>query len=146
MKHKGILICLALLCCSVLVMPQVRTGVMTGKVADDQDSPLPGVTITIGSPQMIGGEQATITNERGIFRIINLPPGIYWLKATLEAFRPYEQRDIRVRLGITATLNIRLEVGGLHEDVVVVADSPMVDTRMKITAMTMTMWTLTFKF
>jgi hypothetical protein len=32
---------------------------------------------------------------------------------------------------------------GLNSDI---ADSPMADTRMKISAMTMTMWTLTFKF
>jgi hypothetical protein len=32
---------------------------------------------------------------------------------------------------------------GLNSDI---ADSPTMDTRMKITAMTMTMWTLTFKF
>jgi len=110
-----------------ITFPQARTGVLTGRITDDQGEALPGVSVTITSPALIQGSLGTVSNERGLYRFINLPPGVYALKAEIQAFAPYEQTDIRVRLGLTTTVNCSLRVGAISEQVEVIAESPLVD-------------------
>jgi len=110
-----------------LALPQARTGVLTGRITDEQGEVLPGVSVTITSPALIQGTMGTVSNERGLYRFINLPPGEYTLRAEIQAFVPYEQTDIRVRLGLTTTVNCSMQVGSLNEEVEVIAESPLVD-------------------
>ncbi len=37
------------------------TGTIVGQVSDADGEPLPGVTVTVGSPALIGGEQTSVT-------------------------------------------------------------------------------------
>lgn len=59
-----------------------ETGSIKGVITDEEGNPLPGVTITVTGPALMG--QATdMTREGGAFRIILLPPGKYTLVAEL---------------------------------------------------------------
>ena len=126
-KKQFVVAVLILLLTSVAAVAQVRTGILTGRVVDDQGEPLPGVTVTVSSPALIQGSMAETTNERGIYRFMNLDPGVYALKAEIQAFAPYEQSDIRVRLGLTSTVDVKLTPGTLQTEVQVVAQTPVVD-------------------
>jgi len=108
-------------------LPQSRTGVLTGRVSDEEGEMLPGVSVTVMSPALIQGSMGTLTNERGLYRFINLPPGEYSLRAEIQSFAPYEQRDIRVRLGITTTVNFSMRIGAISEEVEVIAETPVID-------------------
>lgn len=126
-KNRFVVALLILLATSLAAVAQVRTGILTGRVLDDQGEPLPGVSITVVSPAMIEGTRSETTNERGVYRFINLDPGVYTLKAELQAFAPFEQTDIRVRLGLTSTVDIKLLPTSLQAEVQVVARTPVVD-------------------
>jgi len=106
---------------------QTRTGILTGRVSDESGEALPGVNMSASSPALIEGSVSVLTSERGLYRFINLPPGIYTLKAEVQGFVPFEQADIRVRLGLTSTVDIALKVGEIKAEVQVIAQSPIVD-------------------
>ena len=57
------------------------TGAINGKVTDESDAALPGVTITISSPSM-QGTRNTVSGADGTFRFPAIAPGEY--KVTYE--------------------------------------------------------------
>src|SRR5688500_4872827 len=109
------------------------TGAINGRVVDSSDSVLPGVTVTISSPQM-QGEQTAITNAEGNYRFPGIPPGTYTVRYELPGFATVTREAIRVGLGFTATLNITMSVSGLQETVTVTGASPIVDVSSTKTA------------
>jgi hypothetical protein len=72
-KHVCLAIAVTLSLVSA-VSAQVQTGTITGVVIDQQNAVLPGVTVTLNSDALIR-PQTTVTNERGVFSVIALPPG-----------------------------------------------------------------------
>src|SRR5262245_32141680 len=64
----------------------VTTGGITGRAIDDAGLVLPGVTVTITSPAMIGGSRFTTTDEQGQYRFTLLTPGTYRVSFALPGF------------------------------------------------------------
>src|SRR5881296_3636045 len=60
-------------------------GELVGKVTDDQGGVLPGVTITLSGPAVMGVQTAT-TNERGQYRFPGVNSGTYKLTFQLAGF------------------------------------------------------------
>src|SRR6266487_2544527 len=80
------------------------TGTIEGTVADANGSAVPGVTVTVSSPNLIRAQTAT-TNSDGYYRILNLPPGKYSIAVeATKGFSKYEQTDVEVNLSKTTTL------------------------------------------
>ncbi|PYR33251.1 MAG: hypothetical protein DMF93_25645 [Acidobacteria bacterium] len=77
------------------------TGRLVGTIVDAQGAVLPGVTVTVTSPQLQGAN-TTVTDATGQFRFPSLPPGVYHVKAELSSFKSVDQSD--VRLGIDQTV------------------------------------------
>lgn len=104
------------------------TGAINGKVADNTNAVLPGVTVTIASPSMMGTRTA-VTAEDGTYRFAAVPPGEYSVKFELAGFSNVVREGIRVTVGFTATVNGELGVASLSENVTVTGASPVVDTQ-----------------
>jgi hypothetical protein len=104
------------------------TGTITGRVIDHTKAVLPGVTVTIASPAMMGS-RTDITNEEGTYRFPGVPPGEYRVTFELTGFTTIAREGIRVGLGFTATVNVELSVASLQESVTVTGESPVVDTQ-----------------
>jgi hypothetical protein len=102
------------------------TGRIVGTIEDAQGAVLPGVTVTVTSPQLQGAS-TTVTDSTGQFRFPALPPGSYHVKAELSGFKAVDN-DVRVTLDQTVTLPLKLQVAGLSETVNVLGASPVVDT------------------
>src|SRR5229473_1127691 len=102
-------------------------GAIDGRVTDHTNAVLPGVTVTISGPAMMGTRVVT-TNEEGAYRIAAVPPGDYTIAFTLDGFSPVKRTEIRVGLGFTASVNVQMSVGGIEENVTVTGASPVVDT------------------
>ena len=47
---------------------QVLTGSIRGTVRDETGAVLPGVTVALKSPALIGGPKTTVTSQGGLFR------------------------------------------------------------------------------
>jgi hypothetical protein len=103
------------------------TGSINGKVADTSNAVLPGVTVTVASPSMMG-VQTSVTDGGGNYRFPALPPGSYTVTFELPGFNTLKRENIQIALGFTATVNVELAVASLQETVTVTGDSPVIDT------------------
>src|SRR5206468_4595303 len=73
-----------LLLAPAIVVAQT-TGTVDGMVADESGAPLPGVTVTVTSPNLQGGRSA-VTGADGHYRFPSVPPGQYKVTAELSNF------------------------------------------------------------
>lgn len=106
---------------------QKLTGRIVGTVKDDEGTPLPGVTVELSSPVLMGGVHAYVTSDRGMFRFIELPPGMYKAVFSLDGFQRVERENLKVTVGETVTENITLSQEAIAESIVVTAPSPTID-------------------
>jgi hypothetical protein len=72
--------------------------------------------------------QTATTGPTGGFRFANLPPGMYSVNFSIEGFTEVRQEDVKVNIGGNVQLDITLKPT-LQEEFVVVADTPVVDTK-----------------
>ena len=106
---------------------QRTTGSITGIVKDTTGAALPGVTVGVTGPNIVG-TQTSVTNESGIYRVANLPPGDYQVAYSLSGFKGL-RKSIHVSVGATIEENANLEVGQFQENIDVVGEAPVVDTK-----------------
>lgn len=111
-----------------------ETGAIIGKVADADLKPLPGVSIVLSSPNLIGGAQSALTNTDGRFRFVALPPGRYTVEASLTGFVKAKNERIDLSVGQTLSADFVLRLGGLETTVDVVGKAPLIDVRGSSTA------------
>ena len=106
---------------------QRTTGSLTGVVKDSTGAALPGVTVGVTGPNIVG-TQSAVTSQEGLYRIANLPPGDYQVSFSLAGFKGL-RRNLHVSVGATLEENANLEVGQLQENVEVVGEATVVDTK-----------------
>ena len=106
---------------------QTGDGSLRGYVKDEQGGVLPGVTVTGTSPALLTPVVA-VTDSDGYYRLNNLPPGIFEIKAELSGFATYRREGIVMRAGLTFSMDIDMKVGALTETITVSGESPMIET------------------
>ena len=105
----------------------VTTSRISGTVEDADGSPLPGVTVTATNTET-GLSLSEVTDERGFYRILNLPTGTYRVEATLEGFATSTADSVRLLLGSTPTVSFTLQSSTVAETITVTADElPVVE-------------------
>lgn len=105
---------------------QSGLGGLRGTIVDQQGGGLPGVTVTATSPDALR-TQSDVSNERGEFRLNNLPPGTYAISAELAGFATFRREGILVRVGATFAVDITMQLSSIQETVTVSGDSPMIE-------------------
>jgi len=135
MKLKSFIsLCTLLLLLSPLALAQSKeTGAIVGTVADEEDSALPGATVTLTGPNIMG-DRTAITDAQGRFRFPALPPGIYAVKAELPGFATIISKEIRVHTTVRLTVDLTMKLATLEEEITVIAVSPTVDVKTSETA------------
>jgi hypothetical protein len=116
------------------VLAQTQTGTITGLVTDEQGAVMPGVTVSIQSPALIGGTRTAVTNSRGSYQFSQLAPGMYTVTFELAGFQTLRMEEVDVRVAVNSTANARLAVAGVEETVTVTGESPVVDVRSSVAA------------
>jgi hypothetical protein len=104
---------------------RTTTGTIIGKVVDSSGAVLPGVTITLKSPETLG-QFVGVTDGQGLYRVTNLPPATYDIRAELSGFQAVI-RKAPVRLNAVTEVDFTLSVGAVSETVTVIAESPIID-------------------
>src|SRR5215212_9830111 len=95
------------------------TGTIEGTVLDINGAAVPGVTVTVTSPNLITPQTAT-TNDEGRYRILNLPPGRYAVAvAASQGFAEFRQENVEVNLSRTSSVEVRLQPVGTTASVTV---------------------------
>jgi len=100
------------------------TGKIAGTITDaETGDPLPGVNVILQ-----GTNTGAATDPKGRFIILNVPPGVYTLKATMIGYTDYVVKNVRVNIDLTTTVDMQLQsaVLRLGQEVTVVAERPVV--------------------
>lgn len=101
-------------------------GAITGAVTDPSGAVVAGATITAESEA--GVEYTETSDAEGIYRLINLPGGIYELKCWMSGFVTSTVLRVPVQAGDTTKVNFTLQVGGSTETIAVEAQQVMETT------------------
>src|SRR5688572_1367597 len=103
------------------------TGGLIGRVSDSSGAALPGVTVEVRSPALMGVRTDT-TDGEGNYRFSILPPGTYEVRFALDGFGAESRRDVRIALGKDASIDVVLRPATVSEAITVVASTPVLDT------------------
>ena len=103
------------------------TGAINGRIVDNSQAVIPGVTVTITSPAQMGARTA-VSDTDGQYRFTAVAPGDYVVLFELAGFTTLRNEGIRVNTGFTATVNAELKLASLSESIIVTGQSPVVDT------------------
>jgi len=123
---KSLLILLLVFGITSISLAQRQTGSIAGTVKDEEGIGLPGASVTVSSPALMG-TSTFVTTEDGDFRFPALPPGTYSIKVELQGFKTVIREGVIVHVGKTTSVTVTLEPAAIEEQVTVVAESPMVD-------------------
>ena len=107
---------------------QTQTGILAGKVLDQDGVPLPGVVVTISSPNLLG-TQSFVTTGSGSFRFPAATPGTYAMVTELAGFKKLTLTGIVIGVGKTTTIPVTLELSAIEEEITVTARAPAIDTK-----------------
>ena len=126
---KRIILCVAVLV--HLAAPAAfaqGVGAIGGTISDSSGAVLPGVNVSLVSPGVIGGNQQTVTDERGAYQFLRLVPATYSVRGELQGFRTTTRENITVNADATARVDFALAVGNLEEGITVSGEAPLLDT------------------
>ncbi|MEQ1729747.1 MAG: carboxypeptidase regulatory-like domain-containing protein [Vicinamibacterales bacterium] len=118
-------------CALALVLPSAAfaQAAIAGLVKDTSGAVLPGVTVEASSPALIEKTRSVVTDGNGLFRVVDLRPGVYTVTFTLTGFNTVKRDGIELTGSFTATVNADLRVGAVEETITVTGESPVVDTQ-----------------
>ena len=110
------------LCAGVAFAQGSQTGVLFGTVRSADDLPLPGVTVTVTSPALLGTRTATSDANGGyIFR--GLPAGSYEVTLELSGFATVK-KTLTIAVGSNVPNDATMTVATLQESVTVTGGLP----------------------
>ena len=127
-RYLGFSVCvlgLILLASPGSLLAQGASGV-TGRVTDQQAAAVPGARVVLRD-QESGRFRETTTGGNGSYNITGVNPGLYQLEVILPGFQTFQRSNIRVVVGTTEVLDVRLEIGRMEDTVTVTTEVPLVD-------------------
>ncbi len=107
---------------------QSNAADLQGVVKDSTGAVVANATVHARNPATNVSRDAT-TNDDGLYRIINLPPGNYEITVEAANFKKAVLSNINVTVGQTAQLDVNLELGEITETVTISdATSEVIET------------------
>jgi carboxypeptidase family protein len=101
-----------------------QTATLQGTVTDSQGAPLPGVTVTVKSPALMG-TRTTTTQSGGDYAIPGLPPGDYTITFELAGMGTSTFKK-NLALGLQSVVDAKMKVAAVAEAITVTASAPTV--------------------
>jgi hypothetical protein len=104
-----------------------QESTIIGSVTDATGGVLPGVTVTVTSPVLVGGPLVTVTDTDGRYRVSQLRVGDYDATFELAGFATVIHSEIRVPVATTLTVNVIMQVASVAETITVTGEVAVVD-------------------
>ncbi len=127
MQTKGLLLLAVFLCVCGVVFAQGTTSRVLGTVQDPSGASVPGASVKLINE----GTQvsfSTTASAVGTYTFEAVQPGSYELQVEAKGFRRFVSHRNVVSIGQPATINAKLDVGALSEQVTVEAVADLVQT------------------
>src|SRR2546423_4694881 len=119
---------LAILFVPTISSAQVSTtGKIAGVVTDASGGVVASATVTAKSSALMS-ERTYHTQTDGSYLFDLLPPGTYTVTVTAQGFQSYQESNVVITAGFTATVNPKLQLGQMQQ-VVRVESEPVVDVQ-----------------
>jgi len=109
------------------VLAQSVSGELVGTVYDSTGAAIPNATVAAKNVAT-GIETTTQSSATGQYRLPNLLVGVYDLTVAASGFNAAQVRNLEVKLNVTATANVTLQVGESKTVVEVTGSSVTIDT------------------
>jgi len=95
---------------------QLPTATLNGVVSDPKDLAVAGAIVTLTN-QGTGVSREAKTSSEGQYVFTELPPGVYTLRIEMQGFAPRVYKDVRLEVGRAVTLDAKLELAQLGQQV-----------------------------
>ena len=106
---------------------QIVGATIGGAVRDSTGAALSGATVIVRQTDT-GTTRTLVTGSDGRYSAPSVPVGPYSVSAAHDGFQPQEQTGIALAIGQSVQLNFALGVSTVHEQVIVEAGDPVVNT------------------
>ena len=106
---------------------QKITATLTGDITDESGAVVVGAKVTAHNPST-NVERSTVTNGRGSYILEFLAAGTYDVSVELQGFKRQTFKGFVLHVNQTASLDARLEVGEVVQEVTVDAAAPLVQS------------------
>jgi hypothetical protein len=97
---------------------QAPTGSLAGLVHDGSAAPMAGAAIHVVGLET-GLTRSATSDARGLFAVIDLPPGRYRVAVTRAGFRSATRDDVMVEMGVRTSVRFTLSLASIDETVAV---------------------------
>ena len=127
MRKTVVLSILALMLVPALAYGQAQKGAITVTVSAEDGSRLPGVTVEAKAEDTLTSRTG-VTDENGVVTFTALDPSRgYVVTTALDGFNGSRNENVLVRAGQTTPIPVSLSLATVTEEVIVTAESPVVD-------------------
>ncbi len=127
-RRKSLVALLCALFVSGVCFSQNITSLLTGTVTDPSGAVVSGATVTLHDSDKNTDVITVKTDSNGVYTAAELPLGRYTVTVEASGFKKYVASDVILHVGDHRTLDIKLEVGQLTEQVTVTATTVPVET------------------
>ena len=103
-----------------------QRGSITGRVVDPEGLAVPGATVVVVNPATGFTREAT-TADTGAYLVPSLEPGTYNVSVTMAGFGSATRPGLLLLPGAAVTIELKLQVASVQENLVVTAESPLVE-------------------
>src|SRR5574340_295973 len=119
----------ALLTAAAFLCGQDFRATITGRLVDSSDAAVPNATVMVKNVAT-NETSSAVTRSRGEYTVPFLRPGAYQVSADVPGFKKFLRSDLVLNVGQVATVDIRLEIGSLTEQITVSGEAPLLDSAM----------------
>ncbi|MBE3145350.1 MAG: TonB-dependent receptor, partial [Planctomycetes bacterium] len=114
--------------------PQIReTGIIQGNVTDTQGVPLPGATVIVASPNLIGGHRSVVADKDGFYQFRSLPIGAYKVTVSMPSFDTLVKSGLAIHANLTSTVDFKMPQTAMKQEVEVTAELSKIDIKSNAT-------------
>ncbi|MPY88942.1 MAG: hypothetical protein GEU99_13565 [Luteitalea sp.] len=103
------------------------SGAIQGIVTDTSAAVVPTALVRVTNVST-GVTRHVTGSEEGLFRVLNLAPGLYRVEVEKEGFRSAIRDNVQVAVSETVRVDLALEVGAVADSVTVTEQVPTVET------------------
>jgi hypothetical protein len=103
-----------------------QRGSISGKVVDPAGLAVPGATVVVTNAGT-GFTREAVTAETGAYSVPNLEPGTYDIAVSMAGFGNATRTGLLLSPGASVALELKLQVAGVEETLVVTGESPLVE-------------------
>jgi hypothetical protein len=112
---------------SAILFGQEFRATLTGRIIDPSEAPVSGAAVSIRNGDTNVAYSAR-SDSHGNYTAALLPPGSYSVTVTAQGFKVVKESGVQLTVAETATVDFKLEIGGVNQQVTVTAEVPVLES------------------